>query len=96
MNEVKMKLCPFCGGDVRLLWNGYYGAPVIRHLTPSCGCIMERRVFFGMTEDEAAGLWNRRPEPVTLYKFENLGDDLVKGTKAVPVKAYIAEEDKDD
>lgn len=62
MSDIKLKRCPFCGIDVRLVWNGYYAAPLIRHLRPSGGCIMEQRVFFGMSDEKAASLWNRRPD----------------------------------
>lgn len=57
-----IKPCPFCGRDVKLRQDGYYMAPVIRHVTAGPECVFRALVMYGMDMDTALTLWNRRAE----------------------------------
>ena len=57
--EIKLKPCPFCGGEAKLWFfgNGAWFA------TCGCGdCDVKPKTFFRSTPQEAAEIWNRRAE----------------------------------
>ena len=59
MKEVKLKPCPFCGGEAEVaLFLGNY--LVVCKCCP--GAIFPRK---GMTEEEAVEAWNRRADDGT-------------------------------
>ena len=64
-----LKQCPFCGRDVKLRQDGYYMAPVIRHVTAGPECVFRALVMYGMDMETALTLWNRRAE-------DRMEDDL--------------------
>ena len=69
MEKRLLKPCPFCGRNVRIYQDGYYGAPVIAHDQRSfVDCVMERRVFWGESVDGVVKKWNKRAE-------DNMEDD---------------------
>lgn len=62
MSEIKLKPCPFCGGEAKVGYaiNDYNRWGVSCN---TCGCVVE--VGFGDYEDtmeEAVKAWNRRAE----------------------------------
>ena len=56
----KLRSCPFCGRDVKVRQDGYYMAPVIRHVTAGPECVFRALVMYGIDMDTALKLWNRR------------------------------------
>lgn len=66
MEERILKPCPFCGRNVRICVDGYYGAPVITHDQRSrVDCVMERRVFWGESVEGVVKKWNMRADSRT-------------------------------
>lgn len=57
-----LRACPFCGRQVKIHQDGYYMAPVIRHVTAGPECVFRALVMYGMDMDTALTLWNRRAE----------------------------------
>lgn len=59
----KIKPCPFCGKELRIYVDGYYGSPVIRHnIRSHVSCIMENRVWFAYKVEDVIEMWNRRAD----------------------------------
>lgn len=60
----KLKPCPFCGGEARLLLNAkrkIYGKDEYRTGVVVCCNVCEARMFYG-SENLAIEAWNRRVE----------------------------------
>ena len=63
-NNSKLKPCPFCGGEARLLLNAkrkIYGKDEYRTGVVACCNVCEARMFYG-SEKLAIEAWNRRAE----------------------------------
>ena len=61
-NNSKLKPCPFCGGEARLLLNAkrkIYGKDEYRTGVVACCNVCEARMFYG-SEKLAIEAWNRR------------------------------------
>lgn len=55
-----LKPCPFCGRDVTIRWNGYYQAPIIRHVGKARFCLMDHKVYYGYQVEDIEKMWNER------------------------------------
>ena len=55
-----LKPCPFCGRDVTIRWNGYYQAPIIRHIGKARFCLMDHKVYYGYQVEDIEKMWNER------------------------------------
>lgn len=62
MSVIKLKPCPFCGSEARLLLNAkrkIYGKDEYRTGVVACCNVCEARMFYG-SEKLAIEAWNRR------------------------------------
>ncbi len=74
MTTIKLKPCPFCGGDkahVNTLRIGSGETEFVAHCPDCCS----NGPTAGRTEEAAARLWNKRPDPVldTVPRFTERG-----------------------
>lgn len=64
MADIKLKPCPFCGGEARLVLNAkrkIYGKDEYRTGVVACCNVCEARMFYG-SEKLAIEAWNRRSQ----------------------------------
>jgi len=47
---------------VTIRWNGYYQAPIIRHVGKGEFCLMEHKVYYGHQVEDIEKLWNERAD----------------------------------
>ena len=63
MSEIKLKPCPFCGGEA-ILKRDRIGLYCVK--CTNCGCMTTYQFYFGEGEEvskrKAADVWNRRDE----------------------------------
>ena len=66
MSEIKLKPCPFCGGEA-VLKRDRIGLYCVK--CTNCGCMTTFQFDFGEGEEvskkKAADVWNRRPDNET-------------------------------
>ena len=65
MSEIKLKPCPFCGGEAEIQNRGIVWVAICK----SCGAV----TTFMPTEQRAANIWNKRDKPAHWHiklKFE--------------------------
>lgn len=60
MNDIKLKPCPFCGGEAALIENGFYNSCLVK--CTKCGAETSEveGVGFYILGFEAAEKWNKR------------------------------------
>lgn len=69
MDEIKLKQCPFCGGEAELVYTTtstpkpYVKCKFGAMLTPKCEACMYPWMYD--TEEEAVEAWNRRADNVS-------------------------------
>ena len=62
MDEIKLKPCPFCGGEAAAIWNGAFneGNYWVRYRGRCWECGAETPIY--ESEKEAKEAWNRRAD----------------------------------
>lgn len=62
-DEIKLKPCPFCGGDAGFAHGGYWGSGLFKVVCGNkdrCVILPETGTYF--IKEQAAAAWNRRAQ----------------------------------
>jgi len=69
--DTKLKPCPFCGGEAKLVENDYHDYSIGCEI--NSGCVAEGNIDYWTSKEEVIRLWNTRViDPSTAKRIKDL------------------------